>query len=74
MTIALNKTRLGATMAALALLAGTVAGCSGADNADQGGGGVLRIGTSNGIDSMNPFVGINQDGYEIGRASCRERV
>lgn len=28
-------------------------------------GGVLRIGTSNGIDSMNPFVGINQDGYSV---------
>ena len=26
---------------------------------------MLRIGTSNGIDSMNPFVGINQDGYSV---------
>lgn len=28
-------------------------------------GGVLRIGTSNGIDSMNPFVGTNQDGFSV---------
>ena len=48
-------------IAATALL---LTGCTG-----DGGGGdsqnVLRIGTNSGIDSMNPFVGINQDGFSV---------
>ena len=37
-----------------------LSGCTPAGDDD---GTVLRIGTNSGIDSMNPFVGINQDGY-----------
>jgi peptide/nickel transport system substrate-binding protein len=55
--------------AALAcVVALTATACSGsASNRDEGGtgadGGVLRIGTSSGIASLNPFVGFNQDDY-----------
>lgn len=44
-----------------------VTGCSAGGDGGGGGGGdaqnVLRIGTSTGIDSMNPFVSIQQDAY-----------
>jgi peptide/nickel transport system substrate-binding protein len=44
------------------------ASCSGSSGGSGGGGsaregGTLRIGTSSGISSMNPFVGFNQDDY-----------
>ena len=38
-------------------------GCTG--GGDSGSHNVLRIGTNNGIDSMNPFVGTNQDGFSV---------
>lgn len=50
-------------VAALALSA-----CSAAPQAPldaPAGSNVLRIGTTSGIDSMNPFVGINEDGYSV---------
>lgn len=39
--------------------------CAGGGPGQTKTGGVLRIGTSNGIDSMNPFVGTNQDGFSV---------
>ena len=57
----------------LTVLAGLCAACtasSSGGSGDQGGGavadgGVLRIATSSGIDSLNPFVGINQDDFSV---------
>ncbi|MGZ4436987.1 MAG: ABC transporter substrate-binding protein [Nocardioidaceae bacterium] len=40
---------------------GLTAGCGGADSSSSGG--TLRLGTSTEIDSLNPFVAINQPGY-----------
>lgn len=52
----------GRLLAAAALCTAlTLTGCT--PGQDSAGGQVLRIGTSSGIDSMNPFVGINQDGF-----------
>ncbi len=58
--------RLRAILTALALVA-VLAGCGGSSTGagDAKRGGVLRIGTSNGIDSLNPFVGINQDDFAV---------
>lgn len=60
--------RAGALVTAAAItLLGTA--CSGASNSGSHGtaavtqGGVLRIGTIEGIDNLNPFVGFNQDSY-----------
>jgi peptide/nickel transport system substrate-binding protein len=44
---------------ALALTA-TAAGCGGSGSSS---GGTFRLGTSNGIDSLNPYVAFNQDAY-----------
>lgn len=50
------------------LLAATVlalaAACGGSPSSSKEGG-VLRIATSSGIDSLNPFVGINQDDFAV---------
>ena len=48
--------------AALATLT-LVAGCGGSSGSGDGGGGTLRLGSSTTIDSLNPFVAINQNGY-----------
>src|ERR671922_1259243 len=47
------------------MLLGTVALAVGASTApaSHAGGGVLRLGTSSRIDSLNPFVAFNQDAY-----------
>ncbi len=61
----------GRTLAALTIaLAVIAAGCTSGSQGDQGTGGAreggtLRIGTSSGISSMNPFVGFNQDDYAV---------
>lgn len=59
-----RRTRLAVVGALLAILA---AGCApgGSKGGDSESGGVLRIGTSSGMDSMNPFVGINQDDFSV---------
>jgi peptide/nickel transport system substrate-binding protein len=58
------KTRAIVGLAALALL---VAGCGSKSKSTSEGkvkeGGVLRLGTSSRIDSLNPFVAFNQDAY-----------
>ena len=41
-------------------LAMTAAGCGGSSSSS---GGTFRLGTSNGIDSLNPYVAFNQDAY-----------
>lgn len=51
-------------IAAVAVLLAVTA-CGGGTGASGDKGGVLRIGTSNGIDSLNPFVGINQDDFAV---------
>lgn len=74
----LRHTRTGrlAASVVLTVLAMLCAACTGtpssggAKNQSDGGGavtegGVLRIATSSGIDSLNPFVGINQDDYSV---------
>ncbi len=56
--------RSAAALAALTLLAGC--GSSGSSDGNGSGGatgGTLRLGTSTDIDSLNPFVAINQPGY-----------
>ena len=54
------RRRIGLVMAVAAVIAFT--GCS-SNAGGSGQGGVLRIGTSSGISSLNPFVGFNQDDY-----------
>ena len=56
-----DRSRIG--LAAAVVIAIALTGCS--SNAGNGGGqgGTLRIGTSSGISSLNPFVGFNQDDY-----------
>jgi peptide/nickel transport system substrate-binding protein len=49
-------------LAALVTLGGCTSGGAGGNGGGQEGG-VLRIGTSSGISSLNPFVGFNQDDY-----------
>ena len=57
----MNK-RLVTALVALAALT-LSAGCSGGQQSSAPQGGTLRLGTSSGIDSLNPFVAIQQDGY-----------
>ena len=62
-----RRSALAALTIALSMVA---AGCTGGTDGDQGTGeikegGTLRIGTSSGISSMNPFVGFNQDDYAV---------
>src|SRR5215813_8746708 len=47
------------------ILATTAAGCGGSKGSSSSGsnGGTFRLGTANGIDSLNPFVAFNQDAY-----------
>ena len=54
------RRRISLVMAVAAVIAFT--GCS-SNAGGSGQGGVLRIGTSSGISSLNPFVGFNQDDY-----------
>ena len=49
------------TLGAL-LLVTAVTGCGGSGS-NGGTGGTFRLGTSNGIDSLNPYVAFNQDAY-----------
>jgi peptide/nickel transport system substrate-binding protein len=60
----MRRTRLMVLVAIVALVA---AGCASSDEAGSGSrvqeGGVLRIGTSSRIDSLNPYVAFNQDAY-----------
>ena len=51
----------------LALVASACSGSSGGggDGGEGAEGGVLRIGTSSGLTSLNPFVGFNQDDYAV---------
>ena len=51
----------------LALVASACSGSSGGGGGDGEGaeGGILRIGTSSGLTSLNPFVGFNQDDYSV---------
>jgi peptide/nickel transport system substrate-binding protein len=55
---------------ALAAILAVVAACGGGDTGTGGGGsgspvqgGILRVGSSGGVDSLNPFKGIMQDAY-----------
>ena len=54
-------------LAALLLLLGalmlTATGCGGSGSTSSSSGGTFRLGTSNGIDSLNPYVAFNQDAY-----------
>jgi peptide/nickel transport system substrate-binding protein len=53
-----------AAAAAIALLAAACSSSSGPGSSPAvKQGGILRIGTTEGIDSLNPFVGFNQDAY-----------
>src|SRR5262245_58631447 len=58
-----------AVMATLAVLSLSAAGCTGSSGGTGNGGvkegGVLRIGTGEGISSLNPFVGFNQDDFNV---------
>ena len=54
------RRRISLVVAVAAVIAFT--GCS-SNAGGSGQGGVLRIGTSSGISSLNPFVGFNQDDY-----------
>lgn len=62
----MDRRRVAAVAVVLAVL-GTACSGGGGDGGGSGGavveGGTLRIGTSSGIDSLNPFVGFNQDDY-----------
>src|SRR5438477_9564539 len=60
------------TVVAIAVVAMVAVACSGGGSSGGGGGGgsaktggVLRIGTSSGLISPNPFVGFNQDDYSM---------
>jgi peptide/nickel transport system substrate-binding protein len=64
----IDRRRLRAVGVLLSVVAVIATACSGdASNANRDGkapeGGTLRIGTSSGISSLNPFVGFNQDDY-----------
>src|SRR3954454_17747545 len=56
-----ERSRIGLAAVLVALVAFT--GCSNNAANGSGQGGVLRIGTSSGISSLNPLVGFNQDDY-----------
>src|SRR5262245_37778446 len=62
---ALDGTRRSIVPLALAILVSIplIACTSSSGNGEGGNGGVLRIGTSSGIDALNPFVGFNQDAF-----------
>jgi peptide/nickel transport system substrate-binding protein len=49
----------------LSLLAASCSGSSSGEKSSGEQGGTLRIGTSSGISSLNPFVGFNQDDYSV---------
>jgi peptide/nickel transport system substrate-binding protein len=49
----------------LSLLAASCSGSSSGEESSGEQGGTLRIGTSSGISSLNPFVGFNQDDYSV---------
>ncbi len=62
-----RRSALAALTIALSMIA---AGCTGGSEKETSTGGIkeggtLRIGTSSGISSMNPFVGFNQDDYAV---------
>ena len=61
------RPRYVAAVAVAAVLSLFAAGCTSSTGGGGGGGaqegGVLRIGTSSGLTSLNPFVGFNQDDY-----------
>ncbi|MGZ8571536.1 MAG: ABC transporter substrate-binding protein, partial [Actinomycetota bacterium] len=62
--------RRSALAAVTVVLSMVVVGCTGGAEEEQGDGGIkeggtLRIATSSGISSMNPFVGFNQDDYAV---------
>src|SRR6516162_11237987 len=63
----IKRPRLFAMLALVAAITLLGAACSSTSSpGSQGGvkqGGILRIGTLEGIDSLNPFVGFNQDAY-----------
>jgi peptide/nickel transport system substrate-binding protein len=61
-----DRRRLAIAVASLLVVAFVASACSGSGSRGTGSGrdgGVLRIGTSSGISSLNPFVGFNQDDY-----------
>ena len=45
------------------MLATAATGCGGSGSSTSSSGGTFRLGTSNGIDSLNPYVAFNQDAY-----------
>ena len=54
------STRISATLAALLVLVVAAAGCGGSTSGSTSSqGGILRVGTTGSIDSLNPFVAIN---------------
>jgi peptide/nickel transport system substrate-binding protein len=69
----MTRPRLRGFLAGAATLALLATACSGGGTPERSGasgggvkeGGVLKIGTSTGIDSMNPFVAFNQDAYSV---------
>jgi peptide/nickel transport system substrate-binding protein len=56
----MNKRWLAALLIGLALVLG---GCGGSSKSSGKTGGTFRMGTSSGIDSLNPYVAFNQDAY-----------
>ncbi|MGN6130283.1 MAG: ABC transporter substrate-binding protein, partial [Nocardioidaceae bacterium] len=58
----LQVSRLSRGAAAVAALA-LIAGCGSSGSSGNGSGGTLKLGTSSKIDSLNPFVAINQSAY-----------
>jgi peptide/nickel transport system substrate-binding protein len=72
----MTRSQLRGLLAATAALAMLAAACSGGSPSQSGTGGsgsggsvrqggILKIGTTYGIDSMNPFVAFNQDAYSV---------
>lgn len=55
--------RLAAALAAVALAVAACGGSSGTGTATVKQGGVFRLGTSSGLDSLNPFVAFQSDAY-----------
>ena len=50
-------------MVAAGACALVLAGCGGSSKSSSKSGGTFRMGTSSGIDSINPYVAFNQDAY-----------
>jgi peptide/nickel transport system substrate-binding protein len=59
----LRETRRFGSFVVIGLLLGVLAACSSTSSGSKQAGGYLLIGTNGGVDSLNPFVGLNQDSF-----------